>query len=160
VAWVHRFALQIRRHVRPPSSSSVLMQQQVVALRIELSVTAVSGPSGRPVLDYRTALRNDARTRSAVGMGSQLAVSATSRISSNASASSSGAVRNKGTQPKKKARRLSDTGPFFDEPVAHPRVGPSVIFACFYCFRARNLAVHSPLGQMSRTTAAPSAISV
>ena len=44
--------------------------------------------------------------------------------------------------------------------VAHQRVRPSVIFAYFFRWRARNPAVHSPVGQMSRSTAAPSAISV
>ena len=111
VAWVHRFTSQNPRHIRAPSGSSALMQQQVVALRIELSLTALSGPSGQPVLDYRTTTTNCARTLSAVGIETQLAVSASSRSASHASASSSGSVLDKCTQPKKKARRRYDTGP-------------------------------------------------
>ncbi len=46
-------------------------------------------------------------------------------------------------------------GPLSAKAVAHQRVGPSVIFAYFFRWRARNPADHSPVGQMSRSTAAP-----
>jgi hypothetical protein len=44
--------------------------------------------------------------------------------------------------------------------MAHQRVRPSVMFAYFFRLRARNPPVHSPVGQMSRSTAVPAAISV
>ena len=59
--WRLRF-MRCRRDIGPPISccliAMVLLVAEatspyVVALRIELSVTAVSGPSGQPVLDYR-----------------------------------------------------------------------------------------------------------
>ena len=48
-------------------------------------------------------------------------------------------------KPKKKARRRVTPGL-----VAHLRVGPSVISACYFRSRAHNPAVHSPFGQMWR----------
>lgn len=112
--------------------SSFLMPQPLVALRIELSVTTLSGSSGQPVLDDRTATTNCARTLSAIGIGNQIAFSTTGRSVSHASATSVGAVLDKGTQPKKKARRLADTGPFWLSKELD-QVSSAPIFIAFGC---------------------------
>ena len=56
VARAYTFASHDCRHEVAPCGSCSITSQQVVALRIELSVMALSGPSGRPVLDYRFVL--------------------------------------------------------------------------------------------------------
>jgi hypothetical protein len=130
-----------RQHANAPRltgfvliSGQQLTASQVVAPRIELSATALSGPFGQPVLDYRVnrdgRIRTDvavlprhvgrlyptsrysiaccitsARTLSASNARVTFAVSATSPSSANGSASSIG------NKPKKKARRRYDTRP-------------------------------------------------
>ena len=81
------------------------------------------------------------------------------------SASSSGAVLNKCTWPKKLSQR-NRPGVFATpglcasrRAVAHQRVGLSVIFAYFYRWRARSLIVHLPVGQTRCRTATLLAIS-
>jgi hypothetical protein len=61
-ARAYPFASLISRHIHAPRGSSFVSFQQVVALRIELSVTALSGPSGQPVLDYRISRELRSRT--------------------------------------------------------------------------------------------------
>ena len=63
------FELHRGRHFIAPGFSSRTNSNRfrVVALRIELSVTTLSGSSGQPVLDYRSAGPQCARTLSAVG---------------------------------------------------------------------------------------------
>src|SRR5262245_49834346 len=50
------------RHSHTPRGSWSVSLRQVVALRIEPSVTALSGPSGQPVLDYRISRALRSRT--------------------------------------------------------------------------------------------------